>query len=147
VSGALYTRDILRLALAAAQHPRLAAPHASVERRARPCGSRITLDLALAPDGRVGAIGLAINACAIGQAAAGLVAEHAPGRSVDDLVTAALAVEGWLAGDSPALPDWPGMGLLVPALAHPARHGAMLLPFAAAAEAAGLAVEARRSAA
>lgn len=147
MSKALYTRDILRLALTAAQHSRLADPHASVERRARPCGSRITLDLDLAPDGRVDSVGLAINACAIGQAAAGLVAAHAPGRSVDDVAAAALAVEGWLAGDNPGLPDWPGMDLLVPALAHPARHGAILLPFAAAAEAARAAAEARRSAA
>lgn len=146
MSGALYTRDILRLALAAAQQPRLADPHASVERRARPCGSRITLDVALAPDGRVAAVGLAINACALGQAAAGLLAANAPGRSVDDLAAAAVAVEGWLAGDTPALPDWPGMEHLAPALAHPARHGAILLPFAAAAQAAALAAGARRDA-
>lgn len=147
MSGALYTRDILRLALTAAQHPRLADPQASVERRARPCGSRITLDLDLGPDGRVGAVGLAINACAIGQAAAGLLAAHAPGRDVDDMAATALAVEGWLAGENRALPDWPNMDLLAPALAHPARHGAILLPFAAAAEAAGVAAAARRSAA
>lgn len=147
MSGALYTRDILRLALIAAQHPRLTDPHASVERRARPCGSRITLDLALDAEGRIAAVGLAINACAIGQAAAGLVAAHAPGRSVDDVAAAALAVEGWLAGDHPGLPDWPGLDLLEPALAHPARHGALLLPFAAATDAAGIAREARRNAA
>jgi NifU-like protein involved in Fe-S cluster formation len=146
VSVALYTRDILRLALAAAQQPRLADPQASVERRARPCGSRITLDVALAPDGRVAAVGIAINACALGQAAAGLLAANAPGRSIDDLAAVAVAVEGWLAGDNPALPDWPGMEHLVPALAHPARHGAILLPFAAAAEAAALAAGARRDA-
>lgn len=147
MSGALYTRDILRLALTAAQHPRLADPHASVERRARPCGSRITLDIALANDGRVGAVGLAINACAMGQAAAGLVAARAPGCSVDDLAAVALAVEGWLGGNSPDLPAWPGIDLLAPALAHPARHGGILLPFAAAAQAAGIAAAAQRSAA
>lgn len=147
MSGVLYTRDILRLALTAAQYPRLPDAEASVEQRARPCGSRITLDVMLAPDNRVSAIGLSVSACAIGQAAAGLVAGHAPGRSVDELVAMAIAVEGWLAGESRALPDWPGMNHLVPALAHSARHGAILLPFTAAAEAARLAAAARRDSA
>lgn len=146
MSSALYTRDILRLALTAAQHPRLDDPHASVERRARPCGSRIILDVALDPDGRVAAVGVVINACAFGQAAAGLVAAHAPGRSMDDLAAVALAVEAWLAGDNPALPDWPGLNHLAPALAHPARHGAILLPFLALSEAVGMALAASRSA-
>ena len=40
-------------------------------------------------------------------------------------------LEAWLAGDGP-VPGWPDLALVEPARAHPARHGAMLLPWKAA---------------
>ncbi len=74
-------------------------------------------------------ISQAVEACAFGQAAAALVARHAPGRSQEEAAIALSNVERWLdgAGDEP----WPGLAMVDPARARRGRHGAILLPFRA----------------
>lgn len=131
MSAPLYNRDILSLAVATAEYlPNPAARyHASV--RAPLCGSRIILDLDASDDGRVTAVGMHVEACALGQAAATLLARHAPGRSLDDVRIARAAISDWFGGRG-GTPDWPGFDLLAPARDYPARHGAILLPFDAA---------------
>ncbi|MBU0774537.1 MAG: iron-sulfur cluster assembly scaffold protein, partial [Alphaproteobacteria bacterium] len=73
MSAPLYNKDILRLAASIPHHHRLPAPQASVERRSPTCGSRVTVDVAMA-DGRLSDIGLDVKACALGQASASLMA-------------------------------------------------------------------------
>lgn len=138
MSEKLYTLDILRLAAATAQFPRLAVPGATAERRTVTCGSRIVVDLALGPDGCVSAFGQAINACALGQAAATIVARHAIGRTPMQLAAARDAVAHWLGDADASVPDWPGIDALGHARGYPSRHGAIRLPFEAAADAATL---------
>lgn len=142
----LYTPDILRLAADRAFSARLSTPDASVERRAAVCGSRVIADVTLGSDGRIAAIGMQVQACALGQAAAALLAEQAIGRSDAELATVRDALTAWLAGEG-AVPGWPRLALLAPALSHTARHAAIRLPFEAAAEAAELAGRAQRAAA
>lgn len=144
MAGALYSTDLLRLAVEAATHPRLSQPHASEEARAPLCGSRIALDLTLDDHGRVIAIGFDVNACAVGQASAAILASAVAGRSVDDLRRTADALALWLNDSTAPLPDWPRMVELAEARTYPARHGAILLPWRAAATAAHRAAEARR---
>lgn len=132
MSVGLYSPDILRLALSAALHPRLDAPHASGEAATPVCGSRIIVDLALDPGGRIAMVGMDVHACAVGQAAAGIFANGAAGRDRAEIAAARAASAEWLAGERRVPPDWPGMEALVAALAYPARHAAMLLPFDAA---------------
>jgi NifU-like protein involved in Fe-S cluster formation len=134
--SALYSPAILRLALACADFPPLKVADASVERRAPLCGSRITLDMRRGADGRVKAVGFAVHACAIGQAAAALLAREVPGRSGTDLSQVARALARWLEDAAAPMPDWPGIEALNPVRALPARRGAALLPFEAAADAA-----------
>ena len=131
MSAPLYNRDILALAVATADH--LPKPDAGYHATARAplCGSRILLDLDADDQGRVTAIGMHVEACALGQAAATLLARHAPGRSGDEIRAARDAIAGWFAG-SDNTPDWPGFDLLAPARDYPARQGAILLPFDAA---------------
>jgi len=131
MSAPLYNRDILSLAVATADYLPLpdARYHASL--RAPLCGSRILLDLDTDDTGRVTAIGLHVEACALGQASAALLARHAAGRSIDDIRAARAAIASWFGGTG-AQPDWPGFDLLAPAKDYPARHGAILLPFDAA---------------
>lgn len=129
----LYNRDILALAVALAETPRLATATFSGERRAPLCGSRVALDLDLDAAGRVERVGLAVEACALGQAAASLFARGAVGRAGGDLTATHAALAAWLSGTSDSLPDWPGIAVLAPARAYPARHAAILLPFALAA--------------
>lgn len=138
MSEPLYTLDVLRLAASTAEFPRLAASDASAERRAVTCGSRIVVDLALDAGGRVVAVGQDVKACALGQAAATVFARHAVGRSRDELTAARDAFALWLADADAPKPDWPGIDVLNRARSYPARHGAMRLPFEAAADAAAL---------
>lgn len=135
VTAPLYNARILRLAASIPHHARLDAPMASIEKRSPVCGSRITLDLNADDEGRVAGLGLEVRACALGQASAALLAEHAKGKSVVELATARDALADWLAGRAQQ-PDWPGIDVFVPALPHSARHASIRLAFEAAAEAA-----------
>lgn len=131
----LYSLPLLRLAADSAEYPRIDSPHATAERRSPVCGSRVAVDLALTSDTLIDAIGGEIRACALGQASATLLFRHATGRTPAQLATARDQLAAWLSGEGPP-PDWPGIGVLAPARATPARHASILLPFAAAAEAA-----------
>lgn len=135
MSEPLYTIDILRLAAATGDYPRLAAPDITVERRSVTCGSRIIVDLAFGSDGAVAAFGQQVNACALGQAAATLFARHIVGRSAPEIENARNAVANWLADADAPPPDWPGIEQLAPARRYSARHGSIRLAFDAAAEA------------
>lgn len=132
MAAPLYTNEILRLATGTVEWPRLEHPDASVERRAPLCGSSLMLDLALDDDGRIAAVGMRPQSCAMGQASATLFARHAVGKDKAQIVAADTAMRDWLTGKSDALPDWPEIEILAPARDYPARHGAILLPFDAA---------------
>lgn len=136
MSETLYTLDILRLAAATADYPRLASPEAGAQRRATTCGSTITIDLSFNADGRVKAYGHEVRACALGQAAATIFARAVVGLSASELSAARDSLTLWLANADAPLPDWPQIDLLARARAYPARHGAIRLPFEAAVEAA-----------
>ena len=142
VTEPLYTRDILRLASSIPHLGRLAAAEASVERRAPVCGSSILVDIVLDGDGRLAALGQEVRACAFGQASAALMGQHILGRTPQELAAARDALAAWLTGTSDDPGPWPGLDILAPARRLSARHGAILLPFQAAAEAAALAARA-----
>lgn len=136
MNAPLYNNEILRLAASVPFDGRLAEPMASSEKRSPVCGSRITVDIDLDPDGRVSAIGMMVRACALGQASAALMEAHATGRSVEELETARDGLTDWLAGERATPPDWPGLDLFTPALEHRGRHAAIRLAFEAVADAA-----------
>lgn len=132
MSAPLYNRDILALAVATADYlPNPDAGH-RVSMRAPLCGSAIILDLDTDEGGLVTRVGLHVEACALGQASAALLARHAPGRAIGDLRRARDGIACWFAGGGEPKPDWPGFDLLAPARDYPARQGAILLPFDAA---------------
>lgn len=92
---------------------------------------RVTLDGA----GRVASLTQAVEACAFGQASAAIVGAGAPGVDLTTAETALAQVQAWLADEGAPLPHWPGIDALTPARAKRGRHGAILLPFRALAEA------------
>ena len=139
VTAPLYTRDILRLAASIPHLGRLSDAQASAERRAPVCGSSIVVDVVLDEQGRVAALGQEVKACAFGQASAALMGMHAHGRSPAELAEGRDALAAWLAGARDDPGAWPGLDALAPARRLSARHGAILLPFQAVAEAAALA--------
>ena len=142
MSAPLYNAEILRLAASIPHHERLAAPMATAEKRSPICGSRVTVDVALDDEGRVGDVGLLVRACALGQASSSLLATNVIGRTPDEIAAARDALTDWLAG-SGTQPDWPGIGIFTPALDYSARHPSIRLAFEAAAEAAAAARAAR----
>ena len=136
VTTALYNRDILRLAAAIPHLRRLTAPQASVERRSPLCGSRVAVDIALDPQGRVAELGQEVRACALGQASASLMGSHSIGRRPEELATARDMLAAFLAGTRDDPGDWPGLEVFRDARPFKARHPSILLAFEAAAEAA-----------
>lgn len=139
VSGPLYTRDILRLAASIPHLGALEGAQARAERRAPVCGSRVVVEVALNEAGRIVAFGQEVKACALGQASAALMGRHAIGRTAAELEAARDTLAAFLAGERDDPGDWPGIAVLAVARDYSARHGAILLPFEAAAEAAALA--------
>lgn len=132
-AAALYTPQVLALATGLAAWPWDAALPLQGAARSQSCGSTLELGLATDEGGRIARIGLKAQACAIGQAAAAIFAESATGKSAAEIEAAHTALAAWLAGSTPR-PDWPGLELLEPARAYPARHGAIRLAWQAARE-------------
>jgi NifU-like protein involved in Fe-S cluster formation len=133
--SALYSRAILRLAVASANWPLREDGAARIERRAPLCGSRIILQVTTDAEEQVTSIGFTVHACAVGQAAATLLARGIAGQQLGDVEAAARQLAAWLDDADAALPDWPDITELDGVRAYPARHGAALLPFLAAIDA------------
>jgi NifU-like protein involved in Fe-S cluster formation len=130
----LYTPQILGLAAGLADYP-LAGDFAHrASARSRTCGSVIEVGLDCDAAGRISRVGIRLAACAMGQASAAIMAAGLVGRAADNVTAVQRALQGWLAGEG-ALPDWPQIPLLAPALPHKGRHGALILPWTAALEA------------
>lgn len=129
-TAALYTPQVLALATSLAAFPLEAALALRGTARSPACGSTLEVGLALDRSGRIERIGLRAHACAVGQAAAAIFANAAPGASRAELTAALGELEAWLSGGS--LPTWPGLEAIAAARDYPARHGAMLLAWRAA---------------
>ena len=137
MAAPLYTADILRLATQIPYLDRLADPDATVERRSPVCGSRIVVDVTTDDAGRITALGQEVRACALGQASAALMGQHALGKSAEELAAARDALTLFLAGQADNPGDWPGLQIFRAAIPHSARHASIRLPFEAIAMAAG----------
>jgi NifU-like protein involved in Fe-S cluster formation len=133
MSGAarLYTPELLALTLRLALCPWRDGMALAGSARSRSCGSTLKIGLSLDPHGRVDDLAMQVHACAVGQAAAALFADAVRGLTIGQIRAAHRAVSLWVTGQGP-LPDWPGLALIDPARAYPARHGAMMLPWEAA---------------
>jgi NifU-like protein involved in Fe-S cluster formation len=83
----LYHPRVLELAGEISRLGRLVAPMGSVTKVSRVCGSTVTVDLDL-KDGKVSDLGLAVEACALGQASAAILAKHAIGATAEEIVAA-----------------------------------------------------------
>ena len=130
MSTPLYTREILGLAVALADYPLFPDSGFYSEQISRTCGSRVSVDLDVR-GGTIARFGVRAQACAIGQASAALLAQNAVGKCPADVRHTYRALREWLDGQAPP-PDWPGLNVLEPVLAHPGRHEALLLPWKAA---------------
>lgn len=140
--GALYTPEMLALAVSLAEAPLDPSAPLVGQARSATCGSTVALGCALDDGGRITSIGVQAAACAVGQAATALFVNAAAGRTRDDIAEALAALDAWLAGEG-ELPGWPGLDAIAAARDYPARHGAVTLAWTAALDA--LSKDSRRS--
>ena len=128
---ALYSTELLALAIELADYPFDAAAPAKGHARSRSCGSVIDLS---SSGGSLEDLGLRVSACAVGQSSAAIFARESSGM---DAAAVAAMVENlgeWLQGQAPSS-ILPRLELLEPARPHLGRHEAILLPWRAALDA------------
>ena len=131
----LYSARILALAADIPHHGRLAAPDATIKRRAPLCGSTVTVDIAC-KDGRISDYAAEVKACALGQAAASVVGENIIGRDLAEVTAARDALKEMLKHDGPTPPaPFDGLEVLRPARDYKNRHASIMLTLEAAVEA------------
>jgi NifU-like protein involved in Fe-S cluster formation len=127
-AATLYTHAILRLATALPHDDRLSAPQGSASCRSLVCGSEVTAEVVCGLDGAISELAFRAVACALGQASAALLREHALGLDAAAIAGARVALARYLDGDDVALP-WNELTHFNAARSHSARHGAILLPY------------------
>lgn len=131
----LYSGQILELAATIPLTDRLSAPDASVKRRSPLCGSTVTVDL-MVSDGQITGFGQDVKACALGQAAASVVAANIVGRSHAEVQQARDEMLAMLKNDGPApSPPFDGLEVLLPARGFKNRHASIMLALDATVEA------------
>jgi NifU-like protein involved in Fe-S cluster formation len=131
----LYSLKILKLAAHMPRSGRLSAPDGSGERVAKLCGSKAVVDVKLA-DGRIADYAQEIQACALGQAAAAILGEHAIGATPADVEAARDQLKAMLKdGGSAPTGRFAGLADLEQVRDYPARHASTLVAFEAAVDA------------
>lgn len=130
--NALYSPELLALAVELAEFPHNSVAANQGCARSRTCGSEIVLS----HEGtdRLERIGMRVSACAVGQAAATIFVREASGKSLAEIAAAKTQIDAWLGGTD-TIPEWPHLERLSPALPHSGRHEAILLPWKAALDA------------
>lgn len=132
----LYSEKILEIAGNQPIPGRLPDAHASARRVSRVCGSAIEVDVKV-EDGVITGYGHEVQACALGQTSAAIVATHVVGtpaaefRRVRDEMTTMLKADG----APPAGERWEDLKYLEPVRHYRPRHTSTLLVFDAVCDA------------
>jgi NifU-like protein involved in Fe-S cluster formation len=131
----IYNGKILELAANIPRQGRLAAPGATAKAHSKLCGSTVIVDLSMA-DGKVVDFAHDVKACALGQAAASLMARHVIGATAPELRQLRDEVRAMLKENGPP-PNgkWAEIALLEPVRDYKARHASTLLTFEATVDA------------
>lgn len=126
----LYSERIIEIAGALPDTGRLTAPDASARRVSRVCGSVIEVDLTV-NNGVVSEYAHEVNACALGQTSASVVARNIVGATVDELRLLRTQMYAMLKdeGDPPSGARWDELKFLEPVRAYRPRHTSTLLVF------------------
>ncbi|HUZ14075.1 MAG TPA: iron-sulfur cluster assembly scaffold protein [Caulobacteraceae bacterium] len=131
----LYSAKILKAAANMPRAGRLTDPDGTAEKVSKLCGSRIVVDVKL-QDGAISDYAQDVKACALGQAAAAIMGEHAIGASLEEIDMARDALRAMLKAGGPA-PEgrFADLAMLAPVKDYPPRHASTMLAFEATAEA------------
>lgn len=142
----LYSARILTLAANLPHSGRLPAPEGTGERVAKLCGSKATVDVVLDVEGRIADFAQDVKACALGQAAAGVVGEVVIGATAEELQAAREAMRAMLksSGEGPE-GRFEGLRALKQVADYPARHASTMVAIEATLDAVKQALTARTS--
>jgi NifU-like protein involved in Fe-S cluster formation len=133
----VYNTRILELVANIPRQGRLVAPDASATAHSKLCGSTITIDLTL-KDGRVADYAQQVKACALGQAAASVMARNIVGSTPQELRELREQMRKMLKEDGPPpTGKWVDLAALEPVRAYRARHASTMLAFDAVVDALG----------
>lgn len=125
----IYSTRLLELAGQITRTERLKNPDASVSLTARPCGSKIELDLKMA-NGQVAGYGHSIKACLLGQSAASVMAREIAGSTPEELRTVARQMRAMLRENGPPPSGrWADLASLEAVRDYKARFASTLLVF------------------
>ena len=125
----VYNHKILDLAANIPRQGRLRAPQATAKAHSKLCGSTIIVDLVMA-GGRVVDFAQDVRACALGQAAASIMARNVIGSSAAELRALREEVRAMLKENAPPpTGKWAEIAILEPVRDYKARHASTLLTF------------------
>ncbi len=143
----IYNSRILELAANLPRIGRLEGPGGSATAHSKLCGSTVTVDVALGPDGRVADFAHDVKACALGQASSSIMARHVVGTDAAELRTLRDRMRAMLKQNgAPPEGRWADCAVLEPVRDYKARHASTLLTFDAVVEAVEKAERARTDA-
>jgi len=130
--GELYSDRILAAASSIPAARRLAGADATAKKVSRVCGSEVDVDLKMDGD-TVSDFGMEARACALGQAAASIVARHVVGASAAELYRLRDEMKAMLkeGGPPPSGERWADLAVLEPIRDYPQRHASTMLVFEA----------------
>ena len=124
----LYSARILGLAANMPHAGRLATPGGTGVRVAKLCGSKAVVDVSLDDDGRIQDFAQDVKACALGQAAAGVLGAAVIGATVDEVEQAREAMLAMLkAGGAGPEGRFEGLRALKLVADYPARHASTMV--------------------
>lgn len=132
----LYSARVLSLAANLPHSGRLPAPEGTAERVAKLCGSKAVVDVVLDEEGRVAEFAQDVRACALGQAAAGVLGQSVIGASEAELSAARDAMVAMLKSDGEG-PNgrFQDLRLLKQVADYPQRHQSTMVAIEATLEA------------
>jgi NifU-like protein involved in Fe-S cluster formation len=128
----LYSEKILAIAGRLADLPPLDVPHARAKKTSRVCGSIVEVALRV-EDGVVSAYSHDVNACALGQTSASVMAERIIGATPDELRRVRDEMQRMLKdnGPPPRGERWDDLKYLEPVRNYVPRHTSTMLVFEA----------------
>ncbi len=137
----LYHPRVLELAADIPHVGRLDQPDGAATKVSRVCGSVVTVELKL-KDGKVSDIAVHPKACALGQAATGVLAMHAIGATPSEILAARDGLRAMLKeGAEPPTGRFWELRHLQGVRDYPPRHASTMLAFDAAVDALELAAQ------
>lgn len=131
-SSTPYSDAIFQIVRLLPENGQLAAPQASARKTSRVCGSTVGVDLVV-ENGVVSAYAHRVNACALGQSSASVVARAIVGTPVAEMRRVRDEMDAMLKrkGPPPEGARWGELKYLETVRDYPARHASTLLVFEA----------------